>query len=218
MSYDFHPYRFYAAGNAAAGRKDAAKDTTSMEDLPENTQSRLRLVQHVRALIRDWAHAGEVTFDLEPLLEEYAGVESIEVEGGPKITLPAALFYVHFGEKAELHLEAGDAFIDGMYVQETISGGMIGMEFTYVCNESAWGRFDELGEKRLLNTAGRVVRAFSPYGGPIERGMSRTGYLGCVDMMHDPAFELAIQRTLLCLKNICDPESVPAAGFGVGMG
>ena len=100
-----------------------------------------------------------------------------------------------------------------MYVQETILDGKIGMEFTYVCNEPAWDRFDEIGEKMLLNTAGRSVRAFSPYGGRIERGIRQTGYLGCVDMINDPAFELAIQRTLLCLKNICDPESAPTPRF-----
>ena len=80
----------------------------------------MRLVQDVRDVIRGWARAGEVMFDMESLLEEYAGVESIEVEGGPKIVLPTDRFYVHFGSKAELFLEDGDAFIDGMYVQETI--------------------------------------------------------------------------------------------------
>ncbi len=53
----------------------------------------------------------------------------------------------------------------------------------------------------------------SPYGGRIERGIQQTGYLGCVAMIEDEAFELAIQRTLLCLKNICDPESAPTPRF-----
>jgi hypothetical protein len=210
MSHDLHPYRFYAAGKAAAGRKDAARDKTRMEDLAENTKGRIRLVHHVRGLIRDWVRAREVMFDMEPLLEEYAGVESIEVEGGQKIVLPIDLFYVHFGSRAELYLEGGDAFIDGMYVQERILDGKIGMEFIYVCNEPAWDRFDEIGEKMLLNTAGRAVRACSPYRGRIERGIRQTGYLGCVAMIGNEAFGRAIQRTLLCLKNICAPESAPA--------
>ncbi|TCU13706.1 hypothetical protein [Rhizobium sullae] len=200
MSQKLHPYRFDAARRAAWGRRREARLPDSY---PESILKRQDLVREVRDLICDWRQAGEVIFDMEARLEEYAGVESIEVDGGPKITIPAAVLYVHFGEGAALHIEDDDAFIDGMYVREAVEDGKIGLEFTFVCNESAWDRFDVISETKILNTVGRVVNAFAPFGASIERGMRRLGFRGCMSVIDDPAFELAIQRSLLCMKEVC---------------
>jgi hypothetical protein len=74
-------------------------------------------------IVADWEHAGGIVFDLETSLQEYAGVEFIEVERGAKIVPPAEVFDVHFGVGAALYLKNEDAFMDGMYVREIVDNG-----------------------------------------------------------------------------------------------
>lgn len=99
MSQKLHPYHFEAARRAASGR---SREPWRPDSYPEHIIERRDLVREVRNLVPEWRMAGEVFFDMEATLREYAGVESIEVEGGPKITIPAAVFYIQFGEGAAL--------------------------------------------------------------------------------------------------------------------